>query len=368
MNKKIFIYLYLLLWLDFYFQSKFRPVTIEKNISYKKIKFIFLFLLIGMGFGILITFNVILSWEINCENPNEQFVIPKGASVTQVSDSLYAKSCDFNNSVFKAGLYLMNKTKAIFPGKYQLKGIRNVGDLIKLITAPSGEKIKVTIIEGWELYRIIEEIDSKMNIDAYKFEQLCKDHNFMSTLNIPAPSLEGFLFPDTYYFLSSSLEEDIIQIMVNQFFHHYDKSLQYFAKRRDMSMLEVVTMASIIQGEAMYIKEMKKISSVYHNRIKKGMLLQADPTVQYAIPGKNIKLYYKHLKIDNPYNTYKYKGLPPGPINSPGLEALKAAVTPLTTDYLFFVANGTGLHTFTKTIKEHNKAKNEIKRKRKKNS
>ena len=98
------------------------------------------------------------------------------------------------------------------------------------------------------------------------------------------------------------------------------------------------------------------------------MLLQADPTVQYAIPGKNIKLYYKHLDVDSPYNTYKYKGLPPGPINSPGLGALKAAVTPLNTNYLYFVANGTGYHTFTKTVAEHNRVKNEIKRKRKKNS
>ena len=128
-------------------------------ISYKQIKIVFGILLVGMGFGFLITFNIVLSWKINCENTNEQFIIPKGASVSQVSDSLYAKSCDFNNSIFKTGLYLMNKTKAIFPGKYQLKGIRNIGDLIKLITAPSGEKIKVTIIEGWELYKIIEEID-----------------------------------------------------------------------------------------------------------------------------------------------------------------------------------------------------------------
>ena len=338
-------------------------MEIEQKYKFKSILLFLGILIIMVGFGFLITFNIILSWEIKCENRNKQFIIPKGASVSQVSDSLFAKSCDFNVTVFKSGLYLLNKTKAIFPGKYQIKGIMNIGDLIKLITAPSGEKIKVTIIEGWELYRIIEEIDSKMNIDAYKFEQLCKNHDFMSTLNINAPSLEGFLFPDTYYFLSSNLEEDIIQIMVNQFFHHYNKSLQFFSNRREMSMLEVVTMASIIQGEAMYDNEMKKISSVYHNRIKKGMLLQADPTVQYAIPGKNIKLYYKHLKIDNPYNTYKYKGLPPGPINSPGLEALKAAVTPLTTNYLYFVADGTGYHTFSKTVDEHNKAKIEFKRK-----
>lgn len=338
----------------------------EKTTSYKNLKLTIGILLFGMIIGVLITINIVLSWKIECDNLDAQFVIPKGASVKQVIDSLQTKSCNFNETAFKAGLYLVGKTKSLFPGKYQLKGIRDINDLIKRITAPSGEKIRVTIIEGWELYRIIEEIDSKMNIDSYKFTQLCNDHNYISTLDIHAPSLEGFLFPDTYYFLSSSLEEDIIETMVNMFKHHFSKSLHFMAKRREMTMLEVVTMASIIQGEAMYNSEMKKISSVYHNRIKKNMLLQADPTVQYIVPGKNIKLYYKHLRIDNPYNTYKYKGLPPGPINSPGLEALKSAVTPLNTDYIYFVANGTGYHTFTKTIKEHNKAKNEIKRNKKK--
>ncbi len=357
MKKKITIFI----CMYFCFYSKFRSMDFIKLYKIKNFKILILCLTFFLTFALLITVNVILSWKINCNDSNAQFIIPKGATVSQVSDSLYAKSCDFNGNVFKVGLYIMNKTKAIFPGKYDLKGLSNIHDLIKLITAPSGKKIKVTIIEGWELYRIIKEIDSKMNIDAYKFEQLCKDHNFMSTLNINAPSLEGFLFPDTYYFLSSSLEEDIIQVMTNQFFHHYDKSLQYFANKLDMSMLEVVTLASIIQGEAMFENEMKKISSVYHNRLQKKMLLQADPTVQYAIPGKNIKLYYKHLKIDNPYNTYKYKGLPPGPINSPGLEALKAAVMPLTTDYLYFVADGSGYHTFSKTIKQHNRAKKAFK-------
>ena len=120
----------------------------EKNTNYKHIKVILGILIAGMVLGFLITINVILSWKIECDNPNAQFIIPKGASVSQVSDSLYAESCEFNESAFKAGLYLMNKTKAIFPGKYQLKGISDINDLIKLITAPSGDKIKITIIEG----------------------------------------------------------------------------------------------------------------------------------------------------------------------------------------------------------------------------
>ena len=123
-------------------------------------------------------------------------------------------------------------------------------------------------------------------------------------------------------------------------------------------------MASIIQGEAMYEDEMPIISSVYHNRLKLGMLLQADPTIQYIIPGKPRRLFNKDLEVDDPYNTYKYKGLPPGPINNPGLAALKAALNPAETKYLYFVSNGEGRHTFTHTVDEHNQAKLKMKQKR----
>ena len=123
-------------------------------------------------------------------------------------------------------------------------------------------------------------------------------------------------------------------------------------------------MASIIQGEAMYEDEMPIISSVYHNRLNRKMLLQADPTIQYITPGKPRRLFDRDLEVDNSYNTYKYKGLPPGPINNPGLSALKAAIAPADTDYLYFVSNGEGRHVFTRTVEEHNQAKLKLKRKR----
>jgi UPF0755 protein len=129
-------------------------------------------------------------------------------------------------------------------------------------------------------------------------------------------------------------------------------------------MLEMTALASIIQGEAVHDDEMSIISSVYHNRLDKKMLLQADPTIQYIIPGKPRRLYNKDLDIDSPYHTYKYKGLPPGPINNPGLSALKAAIMPAETDYLYFVSNGEGRHIFTRNNEEHNQAKMELKRKR----
>lgn len=336
----------------------------NQSINYRKYFIIIGILSSSLVLAYLIALNVVLSWEISCADPNVVLVIPEGAPVSAVCDSIYSKNCDFNEIIFKTGLYLQNKSRGIFPGKYPMKGIQSIGELIKLITAPSGDRIRVTILEGWELYRISDELNLYFDIDPFKFHKLCRDHNFMSTLNIHAPSLEGFLFPDTYYFLTSYLEEDIIKIMVNQFNYNYEKSVAYFARKKGLSKLETTTMASIIQGEAMYEDEMKTISSVYHNRLKRDMLLQADPTVQYTIAGPNIKLYYKHLKSEHPYNTYKHKGLPPGPINSPGLAALKAAVMPITTDYLYFVANGTGRHTFTRSAKEHNRVKKQIKRKK----
>ena len=158
-------------------------------------------------------------------------------------------------------------------------------------------------------------------------------------MGIDAPSLEGFLFPDTYIFLKTYTEKDILKILVNQHQHNYQKLLKNINSIQHMNIRDMATLASIIQGEALEIDEMPMISSVYHNRLNKNMLLQADPTIQYIIPGKPRRLYNKDLDIESPYNTYKYKGLPTGPINNPGYAALYAAAHPRKTSYLYFVAS-----------------------------
>ena len=132
-----------------------------------------------------------------------------------------------------------------------------------------------------------------------------------------------------------------------------------------MNMYDTVILASIIQGESKYKNDMDTISSVYHNRLNKNMLLQADPTIQYILPEKPRRLFNKDLEIDSPYNTYKYSGLPPGPINNPGYKALESAMNPDDTNYLYFVSDGEGRHVFTRTVEEHNIAKLNLKRKRK---
>ena len=167
-------------------------------------------------------------------------------------------------------------------------------------------------------------------------------------------NLEGYLYPDTYIFLHTYTEEDIIKIMTKQFLYNYN---EYVKNNTNLNIHEIVTLASIIQGEAVYNDEMKIISSVYHNRLNKNMLLQADPTVQYLLPKHKSRILYNDTEIDHAYNTYKNKGLPPGPINSPGIDALIAAANPIKTEYLYFVSDNNGRHIFNTNYRDHLRAK-----------
>jgi UPF0755 protein len=318
-------------------------------------------------FTILVFYTIILSWRITCNNNDEIVIIPKGASVSYTVNIIQKAGCMTSRDahIFKLAMSATFRNGKLIPGRYTFKGISSIGEMVNLVTTSSKERIKVTLLEGWTIEEIADELNRKLKIDTFKFISLCKDFNFVHSLNIDAPSIEGFLFPDTYLFLSSYTEEQIIKVMVNQFFYQYENRIKPIKGHTSMSMREIITMASIIQGEAMYNDEMPIISSVYHNRIKRKMLLQADPTIQYIIPGKNRRLYNKDLRVDSPYNTYKYKGLPPGPINNPGLDAMIAAVSPNKTSYLYFVADGEGRHIFTRNNVEHNEAKKVLRRKRK---
>ncbi len=315
--------------------------------------------------GVLLFYSIILGWEIDCREPSDLISIPKGASALSVAALLKENSCLQNEFIFKLALTLTMKNKRIIPGRYNVKGISSIGQLVKMITSQSSDRVKVTLIEGWAMERYAEELNKKLKIDTYEFLRLCKDFNFIHSLGIDAPSLEGFLAPDTYILLRTYTEENIIRILVNQFNHNMQR-IKDSSPLVNLNKREITTLASIIQGEAMFVDEMPTISSVYNNRLKKGMLLQADPTIQYILPGKPRRIYNKHLKVDNPYNTYKYKGLPPGPINNPGYSALYAAAHPSQTSYLYFVADGKGRHIFSNSNKEHNQAKLILKQNRRK--
>ena len=177
---------------------------------------------------------------------------------------------------------------------------------------------------------------------------------FADSLGLKQNSFEGYLFASDYRIFERSSPREVITLFYNSFKEFYNDSLIARTKELGFTIHEIITLASIIKGETHKEDEMSRISGVYHNRLRIGMKLQADPTIQYVLPGGWKRLTFKDLELDSPYNTYKYFGLPPGPINSPGKSAILAALYPEKNNYLYFVADGTGGHLFGKTLNEHN--------------
>ncbi len=169
--------------------------------------------------------------------------------------------------------------------------------------------------------------------------------------------MEGYLLPDTYYFHEGSTEKEVLKKLVDAMLTLFnDNEIKARMKHLRKNMHQILTMASIIDGESNKISEFKRIAGVYYNRLKKGWKLQADPTVQYVVRQKRKKvnkIYYKDLEIDSKFNTYKYYGLPPAPINNPGKDAIMAALYPEEHEYFYFVADGSGGHAFSRNSREH---------------
>ncbi len=194
-----------------------------------------------------------------------------------------------------------------------------------------------------------------MYIDSTEFVRLANSKSFADSLGLIQNSFEGYLFADDYEIYERSSPEEAIKIFYNSFKEFFGDSLLQRTKEIGFNVHEIITLASIIKGETNKEDEMPRISGVYHNRLRIGMKLQADPTIQYVIPGGWKRLTFKDLEMDSRYNTYKYFGLPPGPINSPGKTAIFAALYPEKNNYLYFVADGTGGHLFGKNLSEHNR-------------
>jgi UPF0755 protein len=165
--------------------------------------------------------------------------------------------------------------------------------------------------------------------------------------------LEGYLFPDTYLVEEETTAEEVVQMMLSRFVSVWEQEITPFAQDGEMNMHQIVTLASIIEKEALLDEERPLVSAVFHNRLKKGMRLESCATVLYAVGKTDERITIQDLRVDDPYNTYKHSGLPPGPICSPGLASLLAAVQPANVDYLYFISNGDGSHHFSTTFKEH---------------
>lgn len=310
--------------------------------------------------SIAISFLIILSTAFlsinNREITPKTITINKGMSLNTVINLLQENNIIINKNVLKAKIMIQGLSSKVPTGTFLIEGKVSDSKLIDIIFNKGPIKLKLTIPEGTSSKKIFESINLLLNTN-YQFEDLLTEKNILSKYDIDGSSFEGYLYPNTYYFYYDTSPEDIIDTLVSQFWKEFDENLISRANELGLSVHEVVTLASIIEGEAMLDNERSTISSVYHNRLKINMKLQADPTIQYILKGPPKTLSTRDLRIKSPYNTYQNYGLPPGPINNPGIQSIKAALYPLETNYLFFVAQGDGSHAFTTNEKDHEAAK-----------
>ena len=303
---------------------------------------------------------LVLFWP----QPNPSYVskvsVITGSTLGEISKQLYEKKIISNEQMFRWAVQVMGKEKEIPVGTFQLVDTQSNYDIIKQLVYGSPELIKVRLLEGWSVKKIAAHLNKVMGFEPDEILDISKDYHFLKKHNIKASTIEGYLFPDTYLFFNGDTPTSVLDNVVSEYKTFWKDAFRNRARELNMTEHEVVTLASIIEGEAIYDKERPTISGVYHNRLNRGMRLQADPTIQYIIDDGPRRLLNRDLRIDSPYNTYKNKGLPPGPINSPGAQSLKAALYPEANEYLFFVARGDGYHTFTTNEKDHNNAKKQL--------
>ena len=247
-------------------------------------------------------------------------------------------------------------SRSLKAGEYRIPQGANTVRVLDQIAGGQVLQHMVTLQEGSTLAELARQLEAERLVSAEDILRVGRDAVFLRTLDIPADSVEGYLFPDTYQFVKGMTPEEILARMVARMREKISPELLAEARARDLTLHQTLTLASIIEKEAVESAEMPLISAVFWNRIKRDMPLQADPTVQYAVGKDRRRLTREDLQVDSPYNTYRRQGLPPGPIASPGRAAIQAAVRPARVNYLYFVALDERRHTFSTNLADHNAA------------
>ncbi|MFH1262125.1 MAG: endolytic transglycosylase MltG [Pseudomonadota bacterium] len=253
---------------------------------------------------------------------------------------------------------LFGKQSLLKPGEYRMEIPSPPWKVLTMLVDGKVILHKLTIPEGFNLNEVVETVSATGLADPQEFQKQLDRKELLQRLKLPGESFEGFLFPDTYLFSKVDSSQKMIEAMVARFREVIRPEDQRKANDLGFDLVQWITLASIIEKESSVLAEHATVSSVFHNRLRKKMRLQSDPTVIYGIPNFNGNLTKKDLETPTPYNTYTQSGLPPGPISNPGASAIHAAVNPARTEYLYFVADQEGHHIFSKTYEEHVKAVN----------
>jgi len=309
-----------------------------------------------------------LVWEFwGASGGDEEVIvrIPDGAGFAEILDSLESARLIDSRATFRLLAVATGKDDRIQPGAYKFtRGLSNAELLDALVEGRSTVRVKVTFPEGITIRRMASILAHQTESDSSEFVRLANDRAFLQTIGINASTAEGYLMPDTYFLFWGEKPAAVLKKMAELFRGFYNDSLKSLAAAQNLTPYEAVVLASIVEGEARIAKERPTIAGLYLNRLRRGIKLEADPTVQYIIPDGPRRLLYRDLEIDSPYNTYRYKGLPPAPINNPSRASVLAVLKPARHDYIFMVAraDGSGEHTFSRTAVEHQSAVREYRR------
>ncbi len=323
-------------------KQTFRP---SKLLS---IALIFVFLVGGM-----LLVNLIM--PVSSDNEWREVRIPEGSNYTEGIGLLEKKKIIKGRMALLFLGRITGRDKQLKPGYYNLSASMSPLEIFDTLIEGRTIQFAITIPEGFTLKEIKKKL-TELDLMDERSWGLVNDSGFIAGLGIDAPSLEGYLYPDTYKFQKGTAPETVLRRMIKRLEEVFDGSLKKRAGELGMTRNEVLTIASIIEKEAVFDIERPIISGVYHNRLKKRMRLQADPTVLYGLGKSEKRIRYRDLKRETPYNTYVIRGLPRGPIASPGIKSIMAALYPDDVDFLFFVSKNDGTHHFSRTNKEHARA------------
>ncbi len=284
------------------------------------------------------------------------FVVQPGQGVSEIARMLSTDGIICRPVEFRIFSRLNRFDKKIKAGEYRLSAAMSPSEILEKLVKGDVVLYRLTVPEGYTMAQIADLVEASGITDRAAFLEALSDRRLLHELGIEAESFEGYLFPDTYFFPKGTPAEKIISTMVARFRTVFTPRRVERARQLGFSVHQVVTLASMIEKETGDARERPLISSVFHNRLKRGMRLESDPTVIYAIKNFDGNLTRKQLSEKTPYNTYRIKGLPAGPIANPGEAAIEAALYPADTDYLYFVAKKDGTHQFSTNIKDHNRA------------
>jgi UPF0755 protein len=294
-----------------------------------------------------------------------QLKIVRGMSSQTIANQLAHKKLIHNPWAFLLAAHLNGVTHRLQVGSYRLSGSMSIPQIIDHLKTGKVITHQFVVPEGLTVVQTGKLWEKAGFGTAAAFNQAACDPKWQLNYNIEGKPLEGYLFPNTYQFPDGATPQVIIQIMLDEFERRWTAEFTEEANALGFSKHEIITLASIIEAEARVPDERPLVSAVFHNRLRRGWKLQADPTALYGLGNPDRPPRAADLRVDSPYNTYLYKGLPPGPICNPGMASILAALRPDSVDHMYFVATGDGRHHFSKTLREHQYMINKIRRNRK---